>query len=160
MKPWSRYIVAGVLLAFAWRGSVLDIQWPPKPFTEPVAPQPDPAILKWAEGLGPIVSKMTPADRQYLANLYDAMAFVLLRDGKRDEPIITTTDWFVRFHTGTLRLAIDRENVGKYQGLGEAIDQVFVNAVGADQRALDEAGRVKLVAACGVLSWVFSIHHG
>lgn len=160
MSPLSRYIVAGVILAFAWRGSVLDIPWPPKPFSEPVAPQPDPAILRWAENLGPIVAKMTPADRQYLANLYDAMAFVLLKDAKRDEPIISTTERFVRFHSGTLRLAIDRANVGKYTGLGEAIDEVFVNAVGADQRAIDEAARVKLVAACGVLSWVFSIHHG
>jgi hypothetical protein len=86
------------------------------------------------------------------------MAFVLLRDGDRPEPIISDTDKFVAFHAGSLQLAIDRKDVGKYDGLGAAIDEAFVGAVGADAVKVDAAVRARLVAASGVLSWTFSIH--
>ena len=153
-----RYIVAVVLLVFAWKGSSLDISWPPEPFQTINGPAPDPKLMKWAEPLKAIVPKMLPADRQYLANFYDAMAFVLLKDGDRDPPIVSTSDQFVVFHANSLRLAIEREKVGKYPGLGEAIDEVFFNAAGAESKAIDSDTRSILVAACGVLSWSFAIH--
>lgn len=153
-----RYILAVVLLVFAWKGSTLDIPWPPAPFETIKGPEPDAKLMKWAEPLKGIVPKMLPADRQYLANFYDAMAFVMLKDADRDPPIITTTDQFVIFHANSLRLAIERAKVGQYPGLGEAIDQVFVNAAGADVKSIDDDTRSILVAACGVLSWSFAIH--
>jgi hypothetical protein len=153
-----RYIVAVVLLVFAWKGSSLDISWPPEPFQTINGPEPDAKLMKWAEPLRDIVPKMLPADRQYLANFYDAMAFVLLKDGDRDPPIVSTSDQFVVFHANSLRLAIEREKVGKYPGLGEAIDEVFFNAAGAESKAIDSDTRSILVAACGVLSWSFAIH--
>lgn len=153
-----RYIVAVVLLVFAWKGSTLDIPWPPAPFTKINGPEPDARLMKWAEPLKSIVPKMLPTDRQYLANFYDAMAFVLLKDGDRDPPIVSTTDQFVVFHANSLRLAIERAKVGKYPGLGEAIDEVFLNAAGAQAKAIDSDTRSILVAACGVLSWSFAIH--
>lgn len=153
-----RYIVAVVLLVFAWKGSTLDIPWPPEPFQTINGPEPDAKLMKWAEPLKRIVPKMLPADRQYLANFYDAMAFVLLKDGDRDPPIVSTTDQFVVFHANSLRLAIERAKVGKYPGLGEAIDEVFLNAAGAQAKAIDADTRSILVAACGVLSWSFAIH--
>ena len=153
-----RYIVAVVLLVFAWKGSTLDIPWPPAPFTKISGPEPDAKLMKWAEPLKAIVPKMLPADRQYLANFYDAMAFVMLKDRDRDPPIVSTTDKFVVFHTNSLRLAIERAKVGKYPGLGEAIDEVFLNAAGAQAKAIDSDTRSILVAACGVLSWSFAIH--
>lgn len=153
-----RYIVAVVLLVFAWKGSTLDIPWPPEPFQTINGPEPDAKLMKWAEPLKSIVPKMLPADRQYLANFYDAMAFVLLKDGDRDPPIVSTTDQFVVFHANSLRLAIERAKVGKYPGLGEAIDEVFLNAAGPESKAIDADTRSILVAACGVLSWSFAIH--
>jgi hypothetical protein len=155
-----RLAVAVVILVFAWKGSVLDIQWPP-PSTPAVVdnpvPVPDPALRAWAEPLRPILPKMLAGDRQYLSSLYDAMTFVVLRDGQRDDPIISTTQKFADFHSGSLRLAIDKAKVGQYPGLDRAIDQVFVSAAGADMKAIDADTRTKLSAACQVLSWAFSI---
>lgn len=159
MSPSVRYVVAAVLLVFAWKGAALDISWPPLPYTDISGPAPDPQLLRWAELLKPILPKMLPADRKYLANFYDAMAYVLLKDGDRDQPIVATTDKFIVFHSNSLRLGIEKKNVGKYPGLGEAIDEVFFAAMGADPKTIDPDTRTKLVAACGVLSWTFSIHH-
>ena len=158
MTPMVRYVVAAVLLVFAWKGASLDIPWPPSPFRDIAGPAPDAQLLRWAVPLKPILPKMLPADRKYLANFYDAMAFVLLKDGDRDDPIVSTSDKFVIFHANSLRLGIEKHKVGEYPRLGEAIDEVFVNAVGSDPKAIDKDTRTKLVAACGVLSWTFSIH--
>lgn len=157
-SPWVRYVVAVVILVFAWKGSNLDITWPPSPFTKINGPAPDARLLRWAEPLRDIVPTMLPTDRQYLANFYDAMAFVLLKDGDRKPPIVSTTDKFVLFHANSLRLGIEQKKVGQYPGLGEAIDEVFVAAIGADPKRITEDERVALVAACGVLSYTFSIH--
>lgn len=156
MKP--RYIVAAMLLAFAWKGAVLEMQWPPLSAAAVSAPAPPPEALKWATSLRPIVSKITPRDRAYLANFYEAVAFILLRDADRPLPIISDTTKFEAFHAGSLDLAIDKKDVGKYDGLGAAIDEVFVAAAGAEVQSLDAAVRGKIVAACGVLSWTFTIH--
>lgn len=158
MSLMWRYIVVGVLLIFAWKGSSLNLAWPPAD-TDPTIPKPEPALAAWAEPVRPIAATMLPKDRQYLSSLYDAMAFVLLRDGKRGpDAIISTTEKFVAFHASTLRLAIDRESVGKYPGLAAAIDQVFVAAVGAEVRAIGEADTAKLIGACNALAWTFKIH--
>lgn len=153
-----RLSVAAVILAFAWKGSVLDVVWPPPPATVIDGPAPDARLLKWAEGVVPIAKTMLPVDRIYLSNLYDAMSFVLLRDGQRDAPIVSTTEKFAKFHSGSLRLAIDKESVGKYPGLDAAIDEVFAQAGGPEVKAIDQDTRDALIAACQVLSWTFGIH--
>lgn len=157
MKIPARYIVAAILVMFAWKGSELTAIWPPAPLKAIDTPKPSPDLLALAEPLRPILPRMLPKDREYLATLYDAMAYVLLRDGDREKPIITTTEQFAAFHSGTLRLAIDKASVGKYPGLAEAIDQVYVAAAGADVKELDKESRRHLIAACGVLSWSFGI---
>jgi hypothetical protein len=153
-----RVIVGVVLLVFAWKGSELTYSWPPAPAKDIKAPQPPAEIMAWAKPVAVILPKMTPADRNYLAHFYDALAFILIRDGERSEPIMSDTEKFATFHGGSLRSAIDREDVGKYPGLGEAIDQTFVTANGADIVAIDKDVRSRLVAACGALSWAFTIH--
>ena len=152
--PW-RILVAVFLLAFAWNGSSLNMEWPPRGGI--VIPKPEPVLMKWAEPLRPLLPKMMVADRQYLSAFYDALSFVLLRDSKRANPVVKTTADFVGFHAGSLQLAIDKENVGKYPGLGGAIDEVIVNAIGAEQRALTADDRTKLIAGCSVLSYAFRV---
>jgi hypothetical protein len=149
--------VAALLLVFAWKGSELTALWPPAPLKAIDTPKPSPDLLRLAEPLRPILPRMLPKDRQYLATLYDAMAYVIMRDGDRDKPIIGSNDQFAAFHAGTLNLAIDKAAVGKYPGLAEAIDNVFVDALGADVRELSVDDRRALVAACGVLSWSFGM---
>lgn len=158
MKIPARYLVAAILLVFAWKGSELTTLWPPAPLKAIDTPKPAPELLRLAEPLRPILPRMLPKDRLYLAHLYDAMAYVVLRDGDREKPIVSTTESFANFHAGTLRLAIDKAKVGQYPGLAEAIDQTFVAALGADVRQLDKDARARLIAACGVLSWSFGVN--
>lgn len=158
MRIEWRHIVAVVLLVFAWKGSSLNLDWPPAPHTRITVPTPEAELLAWAEPMRAVLPKMLLKDRQYLASFYDAMAFVLIRDAGRDTPIVGSTDAFAAFHAGSLQMAIDKEAVGKYPGLGAAIDQTFINAIGADIRPLDKDTRTRLTAACGVLSWVLSVH--
>lgn len=157
MKIEARWIVAAVLLFFAWKNSDLTLPWPPQPDNGVKAPQPATEMLEWAAPLKPILPTMLPSDRKYLAAFYEAMAFVLLRDGDRENPIVGSTEQFANFHAGSLRLAIDKAKVGKYPGLAEAIDQTFLAALGPEMKPLDKQARGRLVGACGVLSWVFGI---
>lgn len=150
--------MAAILLAFAWKGHELSIEWPQPPAAAINTPEPSPAVMALAEPVREYLPKMLPKDRIYLAHFYDAMAFILLRDADRGEPIISDTDKFVAFHGSSLRLSVDKSDVGKYGDLGAAIDKVFVTAAGADHQKVDAAVREKLVAACGALSWTFNIH--
>ena len=152
-----RYVVAAVLLVFAWKGALIDLSWPPVPATPIVVPTPGPELLVWANPMREVLRKMLLKDRLYLSSFYDALSFVLIRDGKRDSPVVATTDDFVRFHSGSLSAAIDRQDVGKYPGLATAIDRTFLNAIGADARKLTEDDKTKLTAACSTLAYVLRV---
>jgi len=157
MSNYARWIAVVVLLFFSWKGVDLDLPWPPGQAHEVDTPRPSKEALEWSAPVRAIAGKMLPTDRVYLSSLYEAMAFILLRDFDRDQPVVKTTDDFIAFHSGTLRLAIDKENVGKYSGLAEAIDETFVRALGADQRPLDGELRPRLIAACGSLAWTLRV---
>ena len=157
MKIEARWIVAVVILFFSWQGASLEFPWPPAAPAKVTTGRPDDETMALASPVRPILPKMIVSDRLYLANLYDAMAFVLTNDGERSSPIIADTSKFSEFHAGTLGLGIKRANVGKYPGLGEAIDQVFMAAVGAEVQSITPEVRRKLVAACGALSWTLNV---
>jgi hypothetical protein len=154
-----RHIVALAILLFAWKGSEINLQWPPAGIRPVVAAKPDAALLPWVDDLKPLLPKMLPKDREYLAAFYDAMAFVLLQDGDREKPIVSDTEKFAAFHAGSLQLAIKKANVGKYPGLDSAIDSAFFKAAGAETAPISKEKRTKLAAACGVLSWAFHVNH-
>lgn len=155
---YARYALVVILLFFSWKGVTLDLSWPPHDESAVSTPRPGQEYLDWARPVQPIAGRMLPKDRLYLSSFYEAMAFILLRDFDRDKPIVATTDNFIAFHSGSLRLAIDKASVGKYPGLAEAIDQTFMAAIGPDQKTLDKSMQERLVAACGALSWVMGIH--
>lgn len=155
MSLKARLLVAAVILVFAWRDAASLMSWIPR--TDPGVPRPPAEIIELASPLRDVLPKMTPKDRLYLASFYDALAHILANDGQRDPQIIGDTEKFATLHAGSLRLAVDRKDVGKYDGLGEAIDLVFVAAAGADVQTISPAVRAKLVAACGALSWAFTI---
>jgi hypothetical protein len=154
---YARYALVVILLFFSWKGVTLDLSWPPEE-SSVSTPRPGQEYLDWAKPVSPVAARMLPKDRLYLSSFYEAMAFILLRDFGREKPIVATTDDFITFHSGSLRLAIDKESVGKYPGLAEAIDRTFMAALGPDQKALDAQGQERLVAACGALAWVMDIH--
>lgn len=101
---------------------------------------------------------MLPRDREYLAAFYDAIAFVLIKDGERKSPIISDTAQFQNFHAGSLRLSTDNSSVGEYDGLTSAIDETFVNACGAEILPVTCSVRSRLVAASGALAFALGIH--
>jgi hypothetical protein len=152
--------VAAVLLVFAWRGGEMDMKWPQllKPAATATVEKPSAEQLAWAADLKAILPKMLPTDRAYLSAFYDATRFVITQDGERSTPIIGDTDKFTVFHAGSLQLAIQKKNVGKYPGLDKAIDAVFFNAAGADVKAIDKDTREKLLAACNVLAYAFRVN--
>ena len=153
-----RYVVAAVILLFAWKDSNLSITWPPAHLQSAVAPKPPAEALKLAESLRPLLPKMLPADRAYLSSFYDAVSFVLLQDGQRSQPIITNTEKFAAFHANSLKLAIQKGNVGKYPGLDDAIDQAFFAAAGPEVKDIDADTRSRLIVASSVLSYVLRIN--
>lgn len=155
----ARYVVAAVLVYFAWNGVKFDMSWPPASSNEPTLVVPSESQMAWAESLRPILPKMLPADREYLSAFYDALGFVVFQDGSRSSPAITTSDQFVQLHAGSLKLAIEKKNVGKYPGLDSAIDQTFLAACGAESVSLTKESRIAIVSACNTLAWVFRIHH-
>lgn len=157
MKIGVRYIVAAILLVFAWKGNEMTLSWPPAGVRVP-AGDPSPEQRQWASDVRAIAARMLPSDRTYLSNMYDAMAMVVRRDAERAAPIIDTTEAFARFHGGSLDFSIDLEKVGIYPGLDKAIDKVFFEALGTDEpRALKASDRERLIDACNVLSYTFGI---
>jgi hypothetical protein len=151
--------VAVALLVFSWRGADLNLEWPPSPLSTVEAPKPPAEALAWAEDLKPFLARMLPSDRAYLSSFYDAMAYIVLKDGDRSTPIIGDTEAFAVLHAGSLKLAVEKAKVGQYPGLDDAIDSVFFKAMGADVQPIDKNTRPRLVSACGVLSYVFAVKH-
>lgn len=158
MNITARLIVAALLVFFAWRGSEIKLPWPPSTDKTLTTPKPDNRLIEMAKPAGEIAKSMMPSDRLYLQSLYDAMAFIVMRDKHLADPVIASTSDFAEFHKSTLQLAIEKKSVGKYPGLDAAIDEVFITIVGPEVRQLDEMTRNQVVAACATLSWVFSIH--
>lgn len=93
--------------------------------------------------------------RQYFGDIYDSMALVIERDGKRADPGIDSTDDFTKFQAAALQLAVDREQVGVYPGLGEAIDRAFLDNLGDESQNVDAAVRAKLAEVCRAIAWGF-----
>ena len=81
-----------------------------------------------------------------------------MRDRLRTTPVIKTNEDFARFHAGSLQLAIDKGDVGKYPGLGKAIDQVFIDCLGDDVVPLGDDEHDMIIAATNALAWRFAIH--
>lgn len=148
--------MSAVLLYFAWGGSSIKLEWPVPGSIDAVAPTAK--EQKWLEQLTPVVPKLLPSDRIYLSALYDAMAGVIERDGRRDDPVISTTEKFAFFHKQTLGFAINKKDVGKVDGLGEAIDSVFVEAAGAEISPMTGQKRIEIENACNAISWSFRIN--
>jgi cytolysin (calcineurin-like family phosphatase) len=135
-----------------WSGSKAAIEW-----SRPAAAKPDAEATAWVADAAKKAKSMLYTDRIYCANLYDAMAHVIEMDGKREKAIIGDTGRFAAFHAGSLDFAIDTKNVGKYPGLGEAIDNAFERALGLDVKPLDAAARARAEKACRALSYAFSV---
>jgi hypothetical protein len=155
--PW-RFIVAGVLVWFAWRGGVMEFDWPddvPANVEVDVA-KPSDEVVAWVKGVDP--DRILPEDRAYLSSFYSSMAFVLRRDAELNEPVITTTAKFAELQAGSLGFAIDAGDVGQYPGLGQSLDRAFFAAAGDEDTSMTPALRERIAAVCDGLAWRFWIN--
>lgn len=117
---------------------------PVKPVTPvaPVVPAPatDATIVKLLTGAD-------AADKARIESVYTGLLTVLKRDGGKS---VSTTEKWAAVQARTLELAVDQP--GKYPGLDEAIEAVFLNAVGTDDVVAVNADYMKkLVSACEVI---------
>lgn len=152
--PW-RFVVASVLVWFSWQGATLPLNWPPTA-VEVVTPPPSDEAREWVADVK--VADILPKDRIYLAGFYSAIGYVMARDEDLDPQIVTTNEKFSHLHAGSLRFAIDRKEVGKYPGLGAAIDEVFAEAAGEDVAPMTDDMRERIIDACDALAWKFEIN--
>lgn len=113
------------------------------PENTPVAPA-GPTDAKIVE----ILSAATPEERGRVHDVYTGLGAVLKRDdGAKMPQRITSTEKWAELQEHTLNLAIDTP--GKYPGLDQAIEAVFLAAVGTDDvvSATPDV-RAKLIDAC------------
>lgn len=134
--------IAGALLAV----SVLFPNGPAAAFSAkpaaPVAPKvTDKTLLE-------ILKPATPEDLARINGVYSALGVVLARDsGER----VTTTEQWAELQARTLQLAIDTP--GKYKGLDDAIETVFLKTVGTDDVMPNNPDtQKKLVTACEIIA--------
>lgn len=154
----ARILVVAIILAFAWRGEIKTAIWPPANKPDAVAiEKPDAEALGWVAGVN--VAGMTPKDRLHAAGFYQALRFVLKNDRARPNKVMDTTEKFSLFQAGSLQLAIDQGDVGRYPGLGASIDRAFFAAAGDDDdKTMTDEVADKLMRCCGALAWRLSIH--
>jgi len=98
-----------------------------------------------------IVQKLataTPAELERINGVYSGLITVLRRDKGN---VVKTTEQWETLAARTLRLAIDEP--GKYPGLDEAIEAVFVKTVGTtDVLPSNPDTLAKLITACEIVA--------
>ena len=95
-----------------------------------------------------LLSAADASDKARIEGVYTGLAYVLNRDnGAR----ITTTEKWAEVQQNTLDIAI--ETVGKYPNLDEAIETVFLQAVGTDAVMPNNPDVLaKLISACEIIA--------
>lgn len=175
-----RGMIVAVALLFLWRQEAMDAirglaatPSPPAPAVGPLVPV-SPAAQAWASALK--ASAIQQEDRLYYSDFYAALRDVLSRDGEHDAPALDTTEKIRRAHSAALDMALERAKVGRYPGLGEAIDRALALAAagasaedcadedkvakaieeGLTPRPVTKALRSRLIEACGALAAKFA----
>jgi len=112
-------IVIGLLLAVVGGGaSVLPLKVPA--VVVPPAPKP--------EG---VLAGVAAADAAILRQFHEAMADIVVRDGKAKEPVAKTVFDLRARYKHALSMAFENTAmVGKYPGLGQRLDEYLLAAVG------------------------------
>jgi hypothetical protein len=108
---------AGLLVGVAaMAASVL----PVKPLVGPVVPKP--------EG---VLAGVSASDAAILRSFYEAMADIVVRDGKAKEPSCKTVFDLRNRHKFALSMAFENTGmVGRYVGLGQRLDEYLIAAIG------------------------------
>ena len=134
MSNLAKGIVVAVVLWFVWKDR-LDSLIHPNDIPSVIVEAPDADGKAWAAGVE--VAKILPNDRDSYGRFFDGLDWVIGNDGDHDAPILDTNEKLRRFIVGSLGAAIEKKSVGKYPGLGEALDRAFALAAsGVDASTL------------------------
>ena len=101
------------------------------------------AVDRLAEVTRPLTDQLTVAKARSLAKFYLALEDVL----ERDTTIVTTTGQFRAAHGRALALAFRSTPTSGEPHVGDLVDAVFFKALGAQDREIDDAVRMQLLAA-------------
>lgn len=184
MNSLARGLIVMLVLFVVWRAEIdaaikaLQAVTPPAP--QPAAPSLPGAASTNARAWVSAVpaNAMLPADRIFVGNFYESLGYVLGNEAEKEAQVLDTTVKFRRGHSLALDLAIEKAKVGKYPGLGEAIDRAFALAVvdfpaadigdeaavakaiadGLTPRPVTKALRARLIDCCAALRWKLGIN--
>ncbi len=133
----TRLVLIGLLLLCGWL--VYDRQQ----LKKQLLTKSPPAVESLAEVTRPLTDQLTVAKARSLAKFYLALEDVL----ERDTTIVTTTGQFRAAHGRALALAFHATPTAGEPAVGELIDAVFFEALGDQNRPIDDAVRLQLLAA-------------
>lgn len=155
-----RYVLAAIILVFAWKDARLDLSWPTSSVLRVNSPELSDEAKEWVAPVAVLLPKILPADRIYINHFYDAFASIVESDGFASSPLITDTERLRRFHAGSLQFAIDKNKVGQYPGLADAIDSVFFSALGAEVRPITSEDRATAIEAANAIAYAMQVNDG
>ena len=133
----TRLVLIGLLLLCGWL--VYDRQQ----LKKQLLTKSPPAVESLAEVTRPLTDQLTVAKARSLAKFYLALEDVL----ERDTTIVTTTGQFRAAHGRALALAFRSTPTSGEPHVGDLVDAVFFKALGAQDREIDDAVRMQLLAA-------------
>ena len=151
MTSTARVAIAAGLLYFAVHGSptatletaTIKIQ---KPSAE---------MLQSVDDVQRILRTASPVDRTLWAEVWSKCGKIINGE-TTTEVIFSDTKSLRQFNVIALQIAFKRLGdmpKGKYAGLGEATERVFVEAIGLDVRPVTPELRKKFIETCDALAW-------
>lgn len=133
----------------ATSGSVVNVDFEPMP-------EPSEAMKSTVSGISAlVVGKDADNDKIRLAQFYAQLSNIV-----RNEPgFIASTGQFKNYNSIVGQINFAGQSLkGKYTGLGQAVDNAIIKAVGQDNVSLDDAKRKDLADVLGAISW--ELWHG
>lgn len=149
-----RFVLAAALIAYALLGGSA-LKWPTTTQTQSVQ-EPDANMKAQVQEVVQVVRTMNPVDRLWLMGIYSNAARVVRADGEEKEPVISSTESLRSLHVAVLKCVwktLAEASPGKYPGLREAIEGVFVKEIGDVQRAMTPDLREKAAKMLDAIAW-------
>ena len=151
MTSTARVAIAAGLLYFAVHGSP-----PATPETSTIEIQkPSAEMLQAVDDVQRILRTASPVDRTLWAEVWSKCGKIINGE-TTTEVIFSDTKSLRQFNVIALQIAFKRLGdmpKGKYAGLGEATERVFVEAIGLDVRPVTPELRKKFIETCDALAW-------
>ena len=117
--------------------------------------KPSAEMLQSVNDVQRILRTASPVDRTLWAEVFSKCAKIISGETSTDV-VFSDTRSLRQFNVIAFQIAWKRLGdmpKGKYSGLGEATERVFVEAIGLDVRPVTPELRAKFVETCNALAW-------